>query len=146
MPPMYRKLLLVISINAVVMFLLTYTMIDSLDHFRFNINRVYMALLMVAPMVILMLLMMGSMYDDKRLNTMLYAGFAVLFLGVFALARTQGLVGNDQFLRSMIPHHSSAILMCERSSITDPEIVTLCETIVKTQKEEIAKMEAMLER
>lgn len=146
MPPMYRKLLLVITINAVVMFLLTYTMIDSLDHFRFNINRVYMALMMVAPMVILMLLMMGSMYEDKRLNTMLYAGFAALFLGAFALARTQGLVGNEQFLRSMIPHHSSAILMCERSSITDPEIITLCETIVKAQKEEIAKMEAILER
>jgi uncharacterized protein (DUF305 family) len=27
---------------------------------------------------------------------------------------TQGAVGDDQFLRSMIPHHSGAILMCEQ--------------------------------
>ncbi len=48
--------------------------------------------------------------------------------------------------RSMIPHHSSAILMCEQSAITDPEIVSLCEEIIRTQEEEIAEMEEILRR
>ena len=38
----YKKLAVVISINAVIMFLLTYAMIDRFDHFYANINRVYM--------------------------------------------------------------------------------------------------------
>jgi uncharacterized protein (DUF305 family) len=46
----------------------------------------------------------------------------------------------------MIPHHSGAILMCERSTITDQEIIELCGEIVQTQEEEIAQMEAILQR
>lgn len=142
----YRKLALTLSINAVLMFFITYAMIDTVDHFHVNINRVYMSLMMVAPMAMLMLFVMRSMYTDATLNSILYAVFAVLFMASFALARTQTPVGNEQFLRSMIPHHSSAILMCEQSAITDREIITLCEEIVKAQKEEIAQMKNILER
>lgn len=142
----YRKLALTLSINAVLMFFITYAMIDTVDHFHVNINRVYMSLMMVAPMAMLMLFVMRSMYTDATLNSILYAVFAVLFMASFALARTQTPVGNEQFLRSMIPHHSSAILMCEQSAITDREILTLCEEIVKAQKEEIAQMKNILQR
>lgn len=143
---MYKKLALAISINAVIMYLLTYVMIDTIDHLYLNINRLYMALIMAAPMVIVMLLVMRSMYENKKLNYILIAAFSGLFILSFYLARTQTPVGNDQFLRSMIPHHSSAILMCQRSDITDSEIVNLCEQIVKAQEEEIAQMKAILER
>lgn len=140
----YRKLGLVVSINTVVMFLLTYALIDSWDHFYPNINRVYMALMMVAPMVLLMLWVMRSMYDNRKLNTILYLGFSLLFVASFVLARTQTLVGDDQFLRSMIPHHSSAIVMCEEAAITDPQIVELCGEIVEAQVREIAEMKEIL--
>jgi CDP-diglyceride synthetase len=142
----YQKLALVISINTVLMFFITYVMIDSIDHFYFNINRIYMALLMAAPMVVLMLLVMRSMYDNKKLNLLLYAAFIGLFILIFSLTRTQTPVGNEQFLRSMIPHHSSAILMCEQSNLTDTEIITLCDEIVQTQIEEIIEMEGILSR
>jgi CDP-diglyceride synthetase len=142
----YQKLALVISINTVLMFFITYVMIDSIDHFYFNINRIYMALLMAAPMVVLMLLVMRSMYDNKKLNLLLYAAFIGLFILIFSLTRTQTPVGNEQFLRSMIPHHSSAILMCEQSNLTDTEIITLCDEIVQTQIEEIIEMEEILSR
>ncbi|MBE7552541.1 MAG: DUF305 domain-containing protein [Anaerolineales bacterium] len=143
---MYKKLALAISINAVIMYLLTYVMIDEIDHLYLNINRLYMALIMVAPMVIVMLLVMRSMYENEKLNYMLIAAFSGLFILSFYLARTQTPVGNDQFLRSMIPHHSSAILMCQQSEITDSEIINLCEQIVKAQEDEIAQMKAILER
>ena len=142
----YKKLAITIAINSVVMFLLTYVMIDSMDHFLLNINKVYMTLMMVAPMVVLMLIVMGSMYKNKQLNLALIVIFVALFAGVFWLARTQTPVGNEQFLRSMIPHHSSAILMCEESAINDPEILSMCEEIVATQQEEIAQMEDILAR
>jgi uncharacterized protein (DUF305 family) len=143
---MYKKLALAISINAVIMFLLTYVIIDNLDHLYLNINKVYMALMMVAPMVIVMLVVMRSMYENKKLNNILIAIFSGLFILCFLLARTQTPVGNGQFLRSMIPHHSSAILMCQQAAITDPEIITLCEQIVEAQVEEIAQMKTILER
>lgn len=142
----YGKLALTLSINAVLMFLIGYVMIDRLDHFYANINAVYMTLLMVAPMAILMLLVMRSMFPNVRLNVALHAGFALLFIGVFLLTRTQTPVDDIQFLRSMIPHHSSAILMCEQSSITNPEIVALCDEIVQSQREEIEQMQAILAR
>lgn len=142
----YKKFALTLSINAVLMFFITYAMIDTVDHFYPNINRAYMSLMMVAPMAMVMLFVMRGMYQNAKLNTMLYAVFASLFIVSFALARTQTPVGNQQFLRSMIPHHSSAILMCQQSAITDREIVELCGEIVKTQKEEIAQMKAILGR
>ncbi|HBU28285.1 MAG: DUF305 domain-containing protein [Thiobacillus sp. GWE1_62_9] len=142
----YRKLALTLSINAVLMFFITYAMIDTVDHFYVNINRVYMSLMMVAPMAMLMLFVMRGMYQNARLNAILHALFAGVFIASFLLARTQTPVGNEQFLRSMIPHHSSAIVMCEQSSITDQQIVELCGQIVKAQKDEIAQMKNILER
>ncbi len=142
----YKKLATVITINGVIMFLLTYAMIDRIDHFYVNINRVYMALLMVAPMVVLMLLVMRSMYKNTRLNYALIATFTALAILVFVLMRTQTPVGNEQFLRSMIPHHSSAILMCQEASITDAEIIDLCGDIVEAQEREIAQMKDILQR
>jgi len=142
----YRKLALTLSINAVLMFFITYAMIDTVDHFYVNINRVYMSLMMVAPMAMMMLFVMRGMYQNARLNAILHALFAGVFFASFLLARTQTPVGNEQFLRSMIPHHSSAIVMCEQSSITDQQIVELCGQIVKAQKDEIAQMKNILER
>jgi hypothetical protein len=142
----YAKLAVALSINAVIMFFLTYTLIATADHFYANINRVYMALIMVAPMAVVMLVVMNAMYPNKAANVALIAGFFALFVALFFLMRTQTPVGNEQFLRSMIPHHSSAILMCEQASITDPDIETLCGQIVKSQREEIGQMQDMLKR
>jgi uncharacterized protein (DUF305 family) len=142
----YKKLGIVVGINTVVMFLLTYALIDRWDHFYVNLNRVYMALMMVAPMVIVMLVVMASMYENRRLNRGLFVALGVVFVGSFLLARTQTPVGNEQFLRSMIPHHSSAIVMCEHAAITDPEIIDLCDEIVEAQEREIAQMKDILGR
>lgn len=142
----YKKFALTLSINAVLMFFITYAMIDTIDHFYANINRGYMALMMVAPMAMVMLFVMRGMYQNAKLKAILYIVFAGMFIVSFALARSQTPVDNTQFLRSMIPHHSSAIVMCEQSSITDPEIIELCGEIVQTQKDEIAQMKAILER
>jgi uncharacterized protein (DUF305 family) len=119
---------------------------SSIGHFHVNINRIYMALIMTAPMAIVMLVVMRSMFMNKRLNNLLFITFGALTILLFFLMRAQVPVGNVQFLRSMIPHHSSAILMCEQAAITDPEIAELCDQIIQSQEEEIAQMEAMLER
>ena len=142
----YRTFALNLIVSAVIMYFVMFTMIYGLSEFYNNLNMAYMAIMMAAPMGMLMLVMMGSMYNDRRLNLVLLGGFALLFALAFWGMRAQGLVGDRQFLRAMIPHHSGAVLMCERASLKDPEIKQLCSQIIVSQKEEIAKMKAILER
>jgi hypothetical protein len=96
-------------------------------------------------MAVMMPLIVPSMYPDWSLNLAIYAGCAWLFLLAFAGIRSQVTVGNSQFLRSMIPHHSGAILMCEQAAITDPEIKSRCR-IIRSQAEEIDQMKAIRRR
>lgn len=49
-------------------------------------------------------------------------------------------------MNSMIPHHSSAILVSEQANIDDPEVKELSRQIIEAQKEEIAQMKNILER
>lgn len=142
----YKSLAIEIAIDFVVMYLVMYTMIASLAHFHVNLNTVYMTLMMVAPMTIVMLVAMRSMYPSRRANLTIGAVAVVVFALSLTGMRTQAAVGNKEFLRSMIPHHSGAILMCKQSSIDDPEILELCEQIVKSQTAEIKQMEIILKR
>ena len=145
----YVMLAVNLLLSAIVMYLAMFTMIWSFADFFSNLNMFYMALIMWAPMGILMLVTMASMYADKRLNTILYASFALVLMLSFFVLRHQSLIGDSQFVRAMIPHHSGAILMCNRASIHDPEIRELCfkpNGIVQSQTREIVQMKAILKR
>ena len=142
----YRMLGINLIVSLAIMYFVMFAMIASWGEFVQNINFFYMALMMWAPMGALMLLTMPAMYPNKRLNMALYALFAMAFILSTVGIREQSLVGDRQFLRSMIPHHSGAILMCEESSIRDAEIKRLCQGIIASQSSEIARMQAMLDR
>ena len=135
-----------LAASGIVMYFVMYTMIDSSAELYNNLNNVYMTLMMVTSMALFMLWMMPGMFPDRKTNVILNIAFAAVFLLSLFGMRTQALVGNDQFLRAMIPHHSGAILMCEKSAITDPEIKRLCEGILASQTAEIAQMKALLNR
>lgn len=142
----YKALIIELAIDFVIMYLVMYTMIASLEHFYLNVNNLYMTLMMVAPMAVVMLVGMRSMFPSTRLNLAIGVGAVVVFIASFTAMRTQAAVGNEQFLRSMIPHHSGAILMCEQAAITNPEISALCDQIIENQQAEITQMQAILER
>lgn len=133
-------------LSLVIMYFVMFVMIYSLGEFYNNLNMFYMALMMAAPMGVLMLLMMKSMFPNRRLNNILYAVFSAVFVLAYFGVRSQALVGDTQFLRSMIPHHSGAILMCEQASLKDPEIKSLCGNIIISQKQEIEQMKQLLRR
>ena len=142
----YFSLGLQTLISGIIMYLVMFVMIDGIDSFYNNLNMFYMTLMMVAPMVALMILAMAHMFKSKSVNVTLLAVSFVAFFGSFALIRTQTTIGDRAFLRSMIPHHSGAILMCQEASLSDPEIVKLCGNIIKSQREEIDQMKAILAR
>lgn len=141
----YGKLFLALSISLVAMYLLTMAFVEAGSHFYFNLSNFYMAVLMVAPMGLIMMFVMRNMFMNKQLNAALVVGFVLLFIAVFWMGRQQVFLGNEQFLRSMIPHHSRAILVCEEAAITAPDIEEICDEIISTQKEEIDIMTRMLD-
>lgn len=142
----YKPLALTVGIHFFIMLALTYSGVFRWEHIYLNLNRFYMAVIMVAPMIILMMIFMANMFKDKRINLAIYVVSGMIFLAGFFAIRSQALVGNEQFLKSMIPHHSIAIKTCERADITDAEIKELCGKIVQTQREEISQMEDILKR
>ena len=142
----YTSLAVQTAMSGIVMYLVMFVMINDLDSFYNNLNTLYMTAMMVAPMVLLMVLAMRHMFPSKAANSALLVGGVVVFLGAFALIRTQTTIGDTEFLRSMIPHHSGAILMCREASIRDPEIKTLCGEIISSQAREIEQMKAILAR
>ncbi len=142
----YRDLAIELILHFIVMYLVMYTMIATLDHFYFNLNNVYMTLMMVTPMAVLMLVLMRSMYQNKRANLIIGVVAVVVFVGSFYAMRSQAAIGDKELIRGMIPHHSGAILMCEKAKLTDPELVALCGEIGEAQEREISQMQAILER
>jgi uncharacterized protein (DUF305 family) len=142
----YLSLAVQTLISGVIMYLVMFVMIDGLDSFYNNLNMLYMTVMMVAPMVVLMIVAMRYMFPSRAANGLIIGAAAIAFLGAFALIRTQTTIGDRAFLRSMIPHHSGAVLMCREADLQDPEIKQLCSQIIESQKREIDQMKGMLER
>jgi Domain of unknown function (DUF305) len=141
----YRKLWIMALLSFISMYILMYAMVNSIGNVFNNINEFYMAGLMTTPMIPIEIFIMRSMYKDPRRNALIVAISLLLGLAFFLLIRQQWAVSDKQFLRSMIPHHAGAILMCEQASIQDAEIQELCETIIASQQEEIDQMKAKLQ-
>src|SRR5574338_1189235 len=140
----YRNLLLMALRSFISMYILMYAMVNTIGNVFNNFNQFYMAGMMTVPMVLIELFLMRAMYQDRRRNVIIIAISIIAGIAFFFLIRQQGAVSDKQFLRSMIPHHASAILMRERANIQDAEIKGLCKTIIASQQSEIDQMKAKL--
>lgn len=128
------------------MYILMYSMVNTFDNLYNNLNKFYMAAIMTAPMVVFEIVLMKAMYQNKALNTVIVL-VSIAALALFLLfIRQQTAIADKQFLRSMIPHHSSAILMCQQADISDSEIKDLCKSIISSQQSEIDQMKIILDR
>jgi uncharacterized protein (DUF305 family) len=143
---MYLRFGIMLVLNFIAMYILMYAMVDAFGSVYSNLNQVYMAGLMTAPMAILEVALMRGMYQNKAWNFAI-AGAGLVFLILFWWAiRVQTAIGDAQFIRSMIPHHSGAILMCTEAPIEDAELKQLCQEIISGQQREIDQMKAILDR
>lgn len=140
----YKRLLIMAVLSFVSMYVLMYAMVNTFANVFLNINQFYMAGLMTAPMIIFEIALMGSMYENKKLNAFIIAASSIILIAFFIFIRQQSGVSDKQFLRSMIPHHASAILMCEKTDIEDPELKELCKSIISSQQDEIDQMRTKL--
>lgn len=133
-------------ISFFIMYSVMFLNVDRVEHIYLSATRCYMALLMVSPMAVLMLLFMRKMYHDRALNSLII----ILSIGAFTFSliflRNQTFIGDKEYMRAMIPHHSSAILTSKHANIKDPEVKKLSESIIASQQAEIEQMKAILKR
>ena len=139
----YVSLLVMAILSFISMYVLMYAMVDRFSSIYPNFNQFYMAGLMTAPMIVIELVLMGAMYENKAANAAVIAASVVALVVFFVAIRQQIAVADVQFLKSMIPHHSAAI-MCEQAPIQNPEIKSLCKTIIESQRSEIEQMKTLL--
>ncbi|EJF10231.1 DUF305 domain-containing protein [Pontibacter sp. BAB1700] len=142
----YGKFMLMLGLSFLVMYAVMFSNVAEISHIHLNLNRLYMTILMVAPMALIMLGVMRSMYRDQKMNAIIAVMSIMAIVGSFIMLRNQSYVGDKAFIHSMIPHHSSAILVSEEARINDPELKKLAEEIIRSQKKEIAEMEKILQR
>lgn len=133
-----------ISTSVVIMFLLMYQLIYSSEHATFSLNRLLASFIMGGVMIAVMLGFMWRMYQPTT------AKIAVLTLGLvtagvlLALNRSQALIDDTRFMKSMIPHHSIAINNSRKAQISDPRVRDLADKIIESQVREIAEMKMLI--
>src|SRR5687767_8168929 len=94
-----------------VMYVLMYLMVDTFDNVFSNVNQFYMTAAMTGAMMLVEMALMGSMYERKTKAIVAGVSLVVLVASIVGV-RGQIAVSDEEFLKSMIPHHGAALLMC----------------------------------
>ena len=140
----YRRLAAMTAVSTVIMFGLMYLNTYEADHVFFSETRAYMALLMGATMAVIMLSFMLHMLKNKRANIGILVGGAAVFALSLWLVRSQATVDDVSYMKTMIHHHSIAIMPSKRAGIKDPRVRKLADGIIEAQIREIAEMKALI--
>ncbi|WPE22688.1 DUF305 domain-containing protein [Shinella zoogloeoides] len=140
----YARFCFMIAVSTVVMFGLMYLNTFAADHIFYSQTRMWMALLMGAAMVIVMLSFMWSMYPNRMVNVAIVVVATVVFGLSLWLVRSQETVDDVSYMKAMIPHHSIAIMTSGRAHIKDPRVRKLADGIIEAQVREIKEMKQLI--
>ncbi len=134
-----------IATSTFIMFFLMYQLVYSLDHAMFSVNRLISSLVMGCVMTVVMLGFMWPMYRGTRTKIAVLVTAALAGVILLSANRSQALIEDVTFMKSMIPHHSIAINNARKASISDPRVRKLADEIIASQVREIAAMELLIE-
>ena len=140
----YPRFMAMIATSTAVMFVLMYLNTYTIDHVFWSETRFWMAFVMGAAMMVVMLLFMWSMYPSRAKNALILAVAALVFALGLWLVRSQTTVTDTEYMAAMIPHHSIAIMTSERARIRDPRVRRLAHDIILAQRREIAQMRYLI--
>ena len=127
------------------MFPLMYQLVYSTEHATFSLTRLVSSVVMGCVMAVVMLAFMWKMYTGPRTKMAVLAGSILVGVGALAINRQQRLIGDVDFMRSMIPHHSIAINNARKADIRDPRARKLADGIISAQVKEIAEMKLLVD-
>ena len=142
---MYLRFAAMIVTGMFVMYWVMFVGSYEWSHIRFSQSRVYMALVMGGTMTLVMLGWMLNMYKNTKANIgIVLVGLMLIGLGTY-LDRSQATVGDVEFMKAMIPHHSLAITRSERFNVEDVRVCDLAVAISEAQRREIDEMDWLIE-
>lgn len=142
----YSKFASMLLASFLIMYGVMFLNVAELSHIYLSTTGLYMTMMMVSPMALLMLLLMPKMYPNKKINRLIMFVSVLVFVLSQTFLRNQTFIHDEQYMKAMIPHHSSAILTSENANIQDPEVRRLADDIIEAQKHEIALMKEYLGR
>jgi uncharacterized protein (DUF305 family) len=140
----YWRFAAMIGTSTLVMFGLMYLNTFAFEHVFWSETRAWMALVMGAVMAVIMLSFMLSMYKSTKVNVAIYLGSVLVFMLALWLVRSQATIGDAEYMKAMIPHHSIAIMTSERAQITDQRVRKLADEIIEAQRREISEMKYLI--
>jgi len=140
----YWRFAAMIATSTLIMYGVMYLNTYAFEHVLWSETRVWMALVMGAVMAVVMLAFMLNMYKRKSVNIAIFAGSAAAFAIALWLVRSQATVGDTEYMKAMVPHHSIAITTSERAQISDPRVRKLADEIIEAQRREIAEMKFLI--
>ena len=140
----WGRLAAMIGTSTIVMFFLMYQLVYSADHAMFSLNRLLASLIMGGVMTAAMLAFMWKMYEPQSVKLAVLAAGLIAASVLLALNRSQALIDETGFMKSMIPHHSIAINNARKAEISDPRVRRLADQIIESQVREIAEMKLLL--
>lgn len=133
-----------IAASTFIMFFLMYQLVYSWDHTIFSLTRLVSSLVMGCVMTALMLAFMWNMYRPQAIKIVVLASAILGGIALIAFNRSQTLIGDVDYMKSMIPHHSIAINNSRMADIRDPRVRYLADRITRDQVKEIAEMKLLL--
>ncbi len=134
-----------IATSTIIMIFLMYQLVYSYDHALFSLNRLIASLVMGSVMAVVMLSFMWSMYKGKGTKIAVLVLAALLGVVLLYVNRSQVAIGDVNFMKSMIPHHSIAINNARKAHISDPRVRNLADGIIRAQVLEIEAMKRLID-
>jgi hypothetical protein len=134
-----------IATSTVIMFFLMYQLVYSWDHALFSLTRFISSLVMGCVMTAVMLAFMWRMYRPEVAKAAVLAAAIIGGGALLSVNRSQALIGDVDFMKAMIPHHSIAINNARQADIRDPRVRYLADRITRDQVKEIAEMKMLIE-
>ena len=141
----FHSVVLMIVVGALIQYyfmsLLTANKMTNIEN---SLSKLYISLFMGLSMGVLEVIMRDMTYGSFSMKY--YLPLIILLIVSIILYRGQFFVGDNQYLRDMIEHHSMALLTSKEilKKSHDYNVIKLAKDIINTQEEEIEKMKGLI--
>jgi len=86
------------------------------------------------------------MYKNKTLNYAITTALAIVFSDSYYALRNKTFISDVEYMKGMIPHHSSAAMTSRKATLRDPETQALAKGIIASREREITQMKSIISR
>ena len=144
----FMNMMLIMLVSSLIgqIFLMTPIMVNSYNDINSNYGKVYMSIIMVSYM--LLINTMINDYHYNRISGNIYLTIFILIGIMIYVYRNQIGVNDKEYLKSMIEHHSMAILTSKEiiKKSEDYNVLKIAKSIVQQQEDEINKMRDLVNK